>query len=212
MVGLLWSSYSKLSRPIHKGTTHGRPEKLVTDPVKSNKNGGFVFAAHFSSNFVAFSPARTGLLRIFPSPFEWVHLFDRFLQCNPWSQQSSNLIQKVSFVNNQSSDFLLDSDRISSCFSWRSIPVPVHWTGQRLLSPISSLPCTRHDKQTTVILNYPWLLYKGTKVMEWRSIQAKRAKSKEWEDMAWYWLGSSRSDSKLHERQRWAEPISLHVI
>jgi len=78
MVGLLWPSYSKLSRPIHKGTTHGRPEKLVTDPVKSNENGGFVFAAHFSSNFVAFSPARTGLLRIFPSPFEWVHLFDRF--------------------------------------------------------------------------------------------------------------------------------------
>lgn len=133
--------------------------------------------------------------------------------CNATLGVNSLALRNKRFsVKNQSSNFLLDSDRISSCSIWQSIQVPcsLDLSASIVLHPKTDL--LQHDKQTTVILNYSWLLYKGTQLMEWRSIQAKRAKSKEWEDMAWYWLGSSLSNSKLRKHQRWAEPISLHVI
>jgi hypothetical protein len=92
-----------------------------------------------------------------------VHLFDRFLQCNPWSQQSSNLIQKV--FGKESVDWFLTGFRSN----FQLFHLTVHSSACSLdwsASTVSHLKpamqsSTRHDKQTTVILNYSFLLYKG---------------------------------------------------
>lgn len=108
MVGLLWASesYSKLCRPIHKGTTHGRPEKLVTDPVKSNETDASFSQHTLQRQLLLLSPQQELDSEGYIQPPSLAFI---------WSQQSNNFIQIILIKKIQLNTNNLITVRISSC-------------------------------------------------------------------------------------------------